>query len=52
LVDADGISEMRATFELRKDGTLHVRSEYLNHGEWVPGREVTYREDRDAKVFK
>lgn len=47
---ADGVTEVRATSELRPDGTIQLRSEYLKNGEWIPGREVTYREDREAKV--
>ncbi|MHC1767789.1 MAG: hypothetical protein AB9869_26545 [Verrucomicrobiia bacterium] len=46
----EGVTEVRATSELRPDGTLHVRSEYLKNGEWMPGHEITYREDKEAKV--
>lgn len=47
---ADGITEVRATSELRADGTLHSKSEYLKEGRWVPGHEVHYKESPDAKV--
>lgn len=46
----DGTTEVRGTTELSPDGTFHVRSEYLKNGTWVPGHEVTYREDSSAKV--
>lgn len=45
-----GITEVRATGEIRSDGTLYIRSEYLKDGQWVPGRETTYREAPDAEV--
>lgn len=48
--NSGGATEVRATTELRPDGTLHVRSEYLKNGEWTPGHEVTYRENKEAKV--
>lgn len=46
----EGITEVRGTSELRADGSFHVRSEYFKNGTWVPGHEVTYREDSTAKV--
>lgn len=48
--NAGGITEVRAEFELRRDGTYHVKTEYLKDGTWSPGREATYREDAAAKV--
>lgn len=48
--DAGGITEVRGEFELRKDGTYHVKAEHLKDGKWSPGREATYREDATAKV--
>jgi len=47
---AGGISEVRAEFEMRQDGTYHVKTEYLKDGAWSPGRDVTYRQDATAKV--
>jgi len=47
---AGGVTEVRATTELLADGTLHVKAEYLKNGEWVPGHEVSYKEDASAKV--
>jgi hypothetical protein len=41
---------VKAVSELRPDGTLQTRSEYLKNGAWVPGHEVNYREAADAKV--
>lgn len=49
--NAGGITEVRAEFEMRPDGTYHVKTEYLKDGAWSPGREVTYREDATAKVL-
>ncbi|SPE55802.1 putative secreted protein [Verrucomicrobia bacterium] len=48
--DTSGVSEVKATSELLPDGTFHVKSEYLKNGQWVPGHEVAYREDANAKV--
>jgi hypothetical protein len=45
-----GITEVRATGEVLPDGRLHSKSEYFQNGEWVPGHEVFYAEDPDAKV--
>jgi len=48
--NAGGITEVRGEFELRSDGTYHVKAEHLKDGKWSPGREATYREDATAKV--
>jgi hypothetical protein len=48
--NANGVTEVRGNFEMRPDGTLFVKTEYLKNGEWTPGREATYREDSSAKV--
>lgn len=45
-----GITEVRATGEVLPDGRLHSKSEYFQSGKWVPGHEVFYKEDPDAKV--
>jgi hypothetical protein len=47
----EGTTEVRAVNEVGSDGSLHVKSEYLKSGTWVPGHEVTYREDASAKVI-
>ena len=47
---AEGVTEVKATGELRADGTMHSKSEYLKEGKWVSGHEVTYTEDRQAEV--
>lgn len=47
---AEGVTEVKATGELRPDGTMHNKSEYLKEGKWVPGHEVTYKEDPKAEV--
>jgi hypothetical protein len=46
----EGITETRGVSELTPDGGLHIKSEYLKNGKWVPGHEATYREDAAAKV--
>ena len=48
--NAGGITEVRGEFEIRKDGTYHVKAEHLKDGKWSVGREATYREDAAAKV--
>jgi hypothetical protein len=48
--NAGGVTEVRATTELLPEGTLHVKAEYLKNGEWVPGHEISYKEDPGAKV--
>jgi hypothetical protein len=47
---AEGVTEVKATCELSADGTMHSKSEYLKDGKWVPGHEVTYKEDPKAEV--
>jgi hypothetical protein len=46
----DGITEVKGTSRLLPDGSLHVKTEYLKEGKWVPGRDVTYVEAPDAVV--
>jgi hypothetical protein len=46
----EGITEVKATTQLL-DGKLHVKSEYLKNGEWVPGHEITYEEAPEAQVL-
>jgi hypothetical protein len=48
--DADGITEVKSTSEVLPDGRLHVVSQYLKKGQWVDGRDVHYKEDKDAVV--
>ena len=47
---AQGVEEVRSTSEIRADGTLVSKSEYLKAGKWEPGHEITYREAPDARV--
>lgn len=47
----NGITEVRSISEMLLDGTMQGASEYLQHGKWVPGHRVTYREDPEAKVI-
>jgi hypothetical protein len=44
------VSEVKATSKIGTDGTLQVKSEYLKNGEWVPGHEISYKEDASATV--
>lgn len=46
----DGITEVRSTYELRPDGTLLNKSQYLKNGESAGSREVLYKEDPKAEV--
>jgi hypothetical protein len=48
--NANGITEVRATTELRADGTVLVKTEHLVEGKWHPGRETTYTEDPSAQI--
>ena len=49
--NSEGVTEVKATSELGSDGVLHTQSQYFKKGEWVPGHEVTYREDPKASVI-
>lgn len=44
------MTEVRSTFELRDDGTMLNKSEYLKDGKPSGSREVLYREDPKAEV--
>jgi len=46
----DGTTEVRSVTELVADGRMHVRSEYLQNGIWVPGRDMFYCETPQAEV--
>jgi hypothetical protein len=48
---AEGITEVRATIEMRPDGTYLQKSEFLKDGKWTPGREAVYRQDPAARVI-
>ncbi len=48
--DAQGVTKVRSTAEIRADGTLVNKSEYFKAGKWVPGHEQVYREDSSAEV--
>lgn len=48
--EAGGVTEVKATTQLRADGTLHTKSQYLKNGQWVDGHEFLYREDPKAEV--
>jgi len=49
--EAGGVTEVRATSEILKDGKFHVHAEYFKNGEWSLGHEVTYEEDPGAQVI-
>jgi hypothetical protein len=42
---------VRATIEMRSDGTYLQKSEFLKDGKWSPGREAVYRQDPAARVI-
>ena len=46
----DGTTEVKAINELLPDGRMHVKSEYLQNGTWIPGRNMFYSEDSHAEV--
>jgi hypothetical protein len=48
---ADGITEVRSSSRMLEDGRVHLKSEFLKDGEWVPGHEIYYVEAPDAKVI-
>jgi hypothetical protein len=48
--DANGITEVRSTTELRPDGTMLTKAEYLKNGQPTGGRETLYKEDPKAEV--
>jgi hypothetical protein len=48
--NADGISEVRGTIEMRPDGAYLQKSEHFKDGKWTPGRETLYRPDPAARV--
>jgi hypothetical protein len=47
---AEGITEVRASSELKSNGTLVSSSEYLKGGQWVPGHRATYRQAPGEQV--
>lgn len=47
---AEGVTEVKATGELRSDGTMISKAEFLKEGKWVPTHEITYKEDPKAEV--
>jgi hypothetical protein len=48
--DADGVTEVKARFNLLPDGRLHAHTEYLKQGKWIEGRDMDYVEAPDARV--
>jgi hypothetical protein len=47
---SQGVTEVRGISEMRPDGTFHIKTEHLKDGQWVPGRDVTYKEDPAEQV--
>jgi len=47
---AEGTTDVRTTYELRTDGSLLNKAEYLKNGAVTGTREVLYKEVPDAKV--
>jgi len=50
LGNPDGVTEVRTTYELRSDGTVLNRAEYMKDGHVSGTREVVYRKDDKAEV--
>jgi hypothetical protein len=51
--EAQGMTEVKSTIELRDGNTMHSSAKYFKNGESKQGREVTYkRVDRAKPVFK
>jgi hypothetical protein len=48
--EADGVSEVRATYRFLPDGRLHAKTQYLKQGQWVGGRDMHYVETPSAAV--
>jgi hypothetical protein len=48
---AEGTTDVRSTYELRPDGSLQNKAEYLKNGTVTGSREVLYKEAADAKVI-
>ena len=48
--EAGGIREVKATFRVQPDGRLHVKTQYLEQGAWVDGRDMYYVEAPGAVV--
>jgi hypothetical protein len=48
--NTNGVTEVRSTYELRTDGTLLNRSQYMKDGQPTGSREVLYKEDPKAEV--
>jgi len=47
---AEGTTDVRTTYELRSDGSMLNKAEYLKNGAATGSREVLYKEAPDAKV--
>jgi hypothetical protein len=47
----NGVQEVKGTSQLLPDGRLWVRTDYLQNGTWVPGRETYYVEAPEAEVL-
>lgn len=48
--NTNGVTEVRSTYELRPDGTMLNKSEYLKDGQPAGGREVLYKQAPTAEV--
>jgi hypothetical protein len=48
--EGTNVTDVRSTSELRADGTLLVKADYLKNGERTGGREVVYREAPQGEV--
>ncbi len=48
--NANGITEVRSTSELKPDGSMHNVAEFLQNGTWVPGHTIDYVESPGSQV--
>jgi hypothetical protein len=48
--NTNGVTEVRSTYELRPDGAMLNRSQYIKNGEPAGNREVLYKEEPAAEV--
>ena len=50
---ANGATEVKSTYELREDGTIHNAAKYFKAGNWDQGREAIYKPAPDVRpVFQ
>jgi hypothetical protein len=48
--EAEGVTEVKSVVELRPDGSMVSKAEFLKGGKWEPAHEIIYREEPKAEV--